>query len=154
MSDLPAADPRLWLLAALLTVLVAATVEGFVLWRRGGYDWRAWGATLGDVIGRRVVEALGLSLAAPVVAWAHAHRVTTLPLDGATAFALLFVGQEFCYYWYHRAAHRVRWFWATHAVHHSSNELNLMAALRLGWTGRLAGTALFQPPDPPSPPSG
>ncbi len=146
MSDLPAADPRLWLLAALLTVLVAATVEGFVLWRRGGYDWRAWGATLGDVVGRRAVEALGLSLAAPVVAWAHAHRVTTLPLDGATAFALLFVGQEFCYYGYHRAAHRVRWFWATHAVHHSSNELNLMAALRLGWTGRLAGTALFFAP--------
>ena len=64
-------------------------------------------------------------------------------LRGVTAFLLLFIGQEFCYYWYHRAAHRVRWFRATHAVHHSSNQLNLSAAYRLGWTGKLTGTALF-----------
>jgi sterol desaturase/sphingolipid hydroxylase (fatty acid hydroxylase superfamily) len=40
----------------------------------------------------------------------------------------------------------VRWFWATHAVHHSPNELTLAAALRLGWTGKLAGNALFFAP--------
>jgi sterol desaturase/sphingolipid hydroxylase (fatty acid hydroxylase superfamily) len=37
----------------------------------------------------------------------------------------------------------VRWFWATHAVHHSPNELTLAAALRLGWTGKLSGSAIF-----------
>jgi sterol desaturase/sphingolipid hydroxylase (fatty acid hydroxylase superfamily) len=51
--------------------------------------------------------------------------------------------QEFCYYWYHRAAHRVRWFWCTHAIHHSPNQLNLSAAYRFGWTGKLTGTLLF-----------
>jgi sterol desaturase/sphingolipid hydroxylase (fatty acid hydroxylase superfamily) len=40
----------------------------------------------------------------------------------------------------------VRWFWATHAVHHSPNELTLAAALRLGWTGKLTGTAFFFTP--------
>jgi sterol desaturase/sphingolipid hydroxylase (fatty acid hydroxylase superfamily) len=40
----------------------------------------------------------------------------------------------------------VRWFWATHAVHHSPNELTLAAALRLGWTGKLTGSALFFAP--------
>ena len=54
-----------------------------------------------------------------------------------------FIGQEFCYYWYHRAAHRVRWFWCTHAIHHSPNQLNLSAAYRFGWTGRLTGSLLF-----------
>jgi sterol desaturase/sphingolipid hydroxylase (fatty acid hydroxylase superfamily) len=132
-----------FLLAALGVVLVLATFEGLVLARQGLYDWRAYLATLGDVIGRRAVEALGLSIAAPLMALAYEHRLFMLPLEGASAFALLFIGQELCYYGYHRAAHRVRWFWATHAVHHSSNELNLMAALRLGWTGRLTGTTLF-----------
>jgi sterol desaturase/sphingolipid hydroxylase (fatty acid hydroxylase superfamily) len=134
------------ILAAVGVVLLLATLEGLVLARRGAYDWRAYFATFGDVVGRRMIEALGLSLAAPLIALAHQHRIATLPLDGASALVLLFVGQEFCYYWYHRAAHRVRWFWATHAVHHSSNQLNLMAALRLGWTGRLTGTALFFTP--------
>lgn len=42
-----------------------------------------------------------------------------------------------------RAAHRVRWFWASHAVHHSSNSFNLSTAYRLSWTGRISGTLLF-----------
>ncbi len=41
---------------------------------------------------------------------------------------------------------RVSWFWATHAVHHSPNQLNLSAAYRLGWTGKLTGTTLFFTP--------
>lgn len=139
---------RPWLLALLGVVLGAALLEGlvrqFVL--RSGYDWRAFAASLGDVVGRRLVDALGVSIALPVLAWAYRHRLGDLPLDAAWALAVLFVGQEFCYYWYHRAAHRVAWFWATHSVHHSSNELNLAAALRLGWTGKLTGTTLFFAP--------
>jgi sterol desaturase/sphingolipid hydroxylase (fatty acid hydroxylase superfamily) len=67
-------------------------------------------------------------------------------MDSAGAFVLLFFGEELCYYAYHRAAHRVRWFWATHAVHHSPNELTLATAMRLGWTGKISGTALFFAP--------
>lgn len=135
-----------WLGALLLCVLAAATLEGVVLSRCGRYDWRAFAATLGDVAGRRAIDALGLSLATPLIAWAWEHRLTTLPLDTASAVAVLFIGQEFCYYGYHRAAHRVRWFWATHAVHHSPNELTLASAVRLGWSGKLTGTALFFTP--------
>lgn len=139
---------RPWLLGLLGLVLGAATLEGlargFVL--RSGYDWRAFAASLGDALGRRVVDGLGLSLALPALAWAHAHRMGDLALGTPAAFALLFVGQEFCYYWYHRAAHRIAWFWATHCVHHSPNELNLAAALRLGWTGKLTGSGLFFTP--------
>jgi sterol desaturase/sphingolipid hydroxylase (fatty acid hydroxylase superfamily) len=137
-----------WLGALLALVLVCATAEGLVqtFVRRQPYDWRAYAASMADAVGRRVVDALGLSIALPVLAFAHAHRVQTLELSTPAAVALLFVGQEFCYYWYHRAAHRVRWFWATHAVHHSPNELTLAAALRLGWTGKLTGTTLFFTP--------
>ena len=38
------------------------------------------------------------------------------------------------------------WFWANHSVHHSPNDLTLATALRLGWTGKLTGTALFFAP--------
>jgi sterol desaturase/sphingolipid hydroxylase (fatty acid hydroxylase superfamily) len=140
-------DPALvpWILTALGVVLGLATLEGVVLSfaRAGSYDWRAYFASLGDAVGRRAVDALGLSVVAPLMAYAYTHRVHTLALATPLALITLFVGQEFCYYWYHRAAHRVRWFWATHAVHHSPTQLTLAAALRLGWTGQLTGTGLF-----------
>ncbi|MBX3604473.1 MAG: sterol desaturase family protein [Piscinibacter sp.] len=137
-----------WLGVVLLLVLAAAVAEGLVLGRRRGgrYDWRAFAATLGDVAGRRAIDALGLSLATPVLLWVHEHRLATLAPDNLANLALLFVGQEFCYYWHHRASHRVRWFWASHAVHHSPNELTLAAALRLGWTGKLGGAAVIFAP--------
>jgi sterol desaturase/sphingolipid hydroxylase (fatty acid hydroxylase superfamily) len=137
-----------WLIGLLLLVLGAATLEGLVqtFVRHQPYDWRAYAASLADAVGRRAVDALGLSLATPLLAWAYAHRVGSIDLGLPAALALLFVGQEFCYYAYHRAAHRVGWFWATHCVHHSPNLLTLAAALRLGWTGKLTGTALFFTP--------
>ncbi|MDB5851564.1 MAG: putative fatty acid hydroxylase, partial [Rhodoferax sp.] len=137
-----------WLAGLLLLVIAAATAEGLVqTWlRRQPYDWRAYAASIADAIGRRAVDALGLSVAAPVLAWAFEHRLQTIAIATPLAWALLFLGQEFFYYGYHRAAHRVRWFWATHAVHHSPNELTLAAALRLGWTGKLTGTGLFFAP--------
>jgi sterol desaturase/sphingolipid hydroxylase (fatty acid hydroxylase superfamily) len=97
-----------------------------------------------NLVGRIAISILlPLSIAAPLVAWAVQHRVTTITLDGPGAFVLLFVGQEFCYYWYHRTAHRVRWFWCNHSVHHSPNQLNLSAAYRIGLFGRLSGSVAF-----------
>ena len=137
-----------WLAGLALFVLAVATLEGLVRTFALSlpYDWRAYAVSLADAFGRRAVDALGLSIAAPVLAWAYANRLQTLELATPIAFLLLFFGQEFCYYFYHRAAHRVRFFWATHAVHHSPNELTLASAVRLGWTGKLTGAALFFAP--------
>ena len=148
MTSAISPDALPWLLALLALVVAAATLEGLVqtFVRRAPYDWRAYTASLADAIGRRAVDALGISISVPVLAWAQAHRVSSIELATPWAIALLFFGQEFFYYWYHRCAHRVRWFWATHCVHHSPNELTLAAALRLGWTGKLTGTGIFFAP--------
>ena len=132
---------------SLPAVIGLATAEGLILTFvvRRAYDWRSYAASVTDALMREYVvyALLSVSLAGPAIELAWKHRLATVPLGGLASFAALFVGQEFCYYWYHRAAHRVRWFWATHAVHHSSNEFNLGVAYRFGWTGRLAGNALF-----------
>jgi sterol desaturase/sphingolipid hydroxylase (fatty acid hydroxylase superfamily) len=130
--------------AALGVVLVAAFAEALVLWRRGNYDWRSLGVSLFNMVGRLVVSALvPLSIAAPLFELAWRHRLFTIPVDGWQALLLLFIGQEFCYYWFHRASHRVRWFWASHAVHHSPNDLTLAAALRSGMFSKLIGASVF-----------
>ncbi|MFP6556749.1 sterol desaturase family protein [Paraburkholderia sp. B3] len=126
-------------------------VEAVVLsWRarRGGalFAWYEMGISLVDMAGRRVIDRLPLSFAAPVFALAWQYRIYTVPLHGIPTLLLVFVGQEFFYYWYHRAAHRIRFFWASHAVHHSPNQLTLSTAYRLGWTGKLTGSGLFFTP--------
>ncbi|MCW5744842.1 MAG: sterol desaturase family protein [Alphaproteobacteria bacterium] len=133
---------------ALPIVILAALAEGLVLARAGraAYDWRAFLCSVADAVGRRLLGFVPIGLATPVFALAYEHRVATIDLDGPLAMLGLFVGLEFFYYWYHRVSHRVRWFWATHAVHHSPNELNLSAAFRLGWTGRITGVTIFFTP--------
>jgi sterol desaturase/sphingolipid hydroxylase (fatty acid hydroxylase superfamily) len=129
------------------TVFMLALVEGIVLSRRGAYDWMAFGVSTLDLAARIAVNILlPLSIATPAIRYAFEHRLAAIPLNGWLAALVLFVGQEFCYYWYHRAAHRVRWFWANHSVHHSPAELNLSAAVRIGILGRLSGTAVFFTP--------
>lgn len=135
---------RFLLFVAAPTVLALALVEALVLARRARYDWRAFGVSAFDLVARIAVGLLiPWSIATPLVIWAIQHRVNVIVLDTWQAIAVLFIGQEFCYYWYHRTAHRMRWFWCNHAVHHSPNELNLSAALRIGMFGKPTGTALF-----------
>ncbi len=40
---------------------------------------------------------------------------------------------DFAYYWFHRQNHMVRFLWAAHIVHHSSDNFNLGTAVRNGW---------------------
>jgi sterol desaturase/sphingolipid hydroxylase (fatty acid hydroxylase superfamily) len=138
-------------LYATVFVVVASLIEAWVLnrKRRAGdtpYDWGEMWLSLVDLAGRKVIALLPLSLAAPIFAFAWEHRLFTLEFNSALMFVLLFVGQEFFYYWYHRASHRMRFFWATHAVHHSPNQLTLATAFRLGWTGKIAGASMFFTP--------
>ena len=129
-------------------LILLATIEGLVLSRTGrrDYDWGAYTASLGDFLGRTIIELALLGLFGALYHQIWRHRLWTVPLDDWSAFALLFLGQEFAYYWAHRSLHRVRWFWATHAVHHSPTQLNLSAAYRFGWTGRLSGGTVFYLP--------
>jgi sterol desaturase/sphingolipid hydroxylase (fatty acid hydroxylase superfamily) len=62
---------------------------------------------------------------------------------GLWTFLALMLAQDFCYYWFHRASHRVRWMWAAHVVHHSSESMNFSTAFRQSLMYPLAGMWLF-----------
>jgi sterol desaturase/sphingolipid hydroxylase (fatty acid hydroxylase superfamily) len=133
---------------ALLVLLAIVVVEALLrryVWRRPT-DLRAVAASLADALVRRGADVLGLATIAPLPAFAFAHCLTTIRMESAAAWGALYLLVEFAYYWHHRLTHRVRWFWASHSVHHSSNELMLASAVRLGWTGRLGGAIAFFTP--------
>jgi sterol desaturase/sphingolipid hydroxylase (fatty acid hydroxylase superfamily) len=128
-------------------LVLAATLEGFWLERRDGtYDWKAYFTSIGDLALRMASNLLPVAIAAGALQELWNHRLNTLPLDEGWTWVVLFFGQELCYYWMHRADHRVRWLWATHSVHHSPHTLNLSAAYRLGWTTRLSIASIFFAP--------
>ncbi|RRY11147.1 sterol desaturase family protein [Brucella anthropi] len=61
-------------------------------------------------------------------------------------FVVAFIFDDLRYYCYHRIAHRVRWVWAEHVNHHSSQHYNLTTALRQSWTGQMTGMFVLQVP--------
>jgi len=61
------------------------------------------------------------------------------------AFILTFLLVDFAYYWYHRCAHRIKALWATHIVHHQSEEYNLAVALRQSAFGNFFSAFFYIP---------
>jgi sterol desaturase/sphingolipid hydroxylase (fatty acid hydroxylase superfamily) len=75
--------------------------------------------------------------------WLWQFRAVTLGWQWWVWIAA-FVLDDFNYYWAHRTGHRVRWFWASHVNHHSSQHYNLSTALRQTWTGFIALAFVFR----------
>ena len=80
-----------------------------------------------------------------ILAAVEPFRIATMPVTWLT-FALCFVLDDLRFYVHHRLAHRVRWVWAMHVVHHSSENYNLPIALRQSWTKHFTGTMLLKIP--------
>jgi sterol desaturase/sphingolipid hydroxylase (fatty acid hydroxylase superfamily) len=68
-----------------------------------------------------------------------------LPSDALWVWLFALVFYDFCYYWLHRAGHRVAVLWAAHAVHHQSEDYNLGTALRQTSSGFLLGWVFYLP---------
>lgn len=114
--------------------------------RTGIYTWRDTFMSLNSGSSYLLVDLLLVILfVLPAMAWVYAQRLWTVELT-PWSFAALYLGVEFCYYWFHRASHRVRWFWCAHVVHHGSEHMNFTTALRQSWFYAVAGNWLFYLP--------
>ncbi|MDH5676053.1 MAG: sterol desaturase family protein [Myxococcales bacterium] len=90
----------------------------------------------------RLLVFLAMAELAP--SWLSVGFSRALLGPGAT-LALAYLCVDFLYYWKHRLLHRLDLGWALHAVHHSSDDFNLMAALRLGWVQRYLDDFFYLP---------
>lgn len=96
--------------------------------------------------GYQITELLFAGLIAfPVYALLYHYRILDLELNWVTGF-LTFLGVDFCFYWMHRSSHRIRWFWAAHVVHHSSERMNFSTAMRQNATNIFNGMWVFYLP--------
>jgi sterol desaturase/sphingolipid hydroxylase (fatty acid hydroxylase superfamily) len=71
--------------------------------------------------------------------------VIHLPAAHWATWVFAFVLYDFCYYWQHRLGHTTSLFWASHVVHHQSEEFNLTTALRQPATGAFTNWIFYIP---------
>ena len=119
---------QMYLLIALIGVDVALTVA---LGKRHFYQ----ASDTAVSISLGVIYAFALLFVAGVVyscyAWVYQYRLLDFDWQSSVlALLAAYVLVDFAYYWYHRAIHEVRFGWAAHVTHHSSQYFNIGTALR------------------------
>jgi sterol desaturase/sphingolipid hydroxylase (fatty acid hydroxylase superfamily) len=70
-----------------------------------------------------------------VFAYCFNHKLVNWH-QGVMYWLLLVLAEDFLYYWLHRFDHEIRFFWATHVTHHSSQVMNFTVGFR---------SSVFQP---------
>ena len=92
-----------------------------------------------------VVNGLAAFITLNVLFWFEQYQLFNIPLT-ITTIITCFILDDLRYYTHHRIVHRVRWGWAMHVTHHSSNRISLAIALRQGWTKHFTGTMYLKIP--------
>ncbi|WP_298344827.1 sterol desaturase family protein [uncultured Algibacter sp.] len=110
------------------------------------YDWKDLTASLTMGIGSTIIAPLTKTIAA-IVLFNFVYNVFNPEINGIRTnimgwesfgyawyvWLLCQLADDFSYYWFHRQNHNVRFLWAAHVVHHSSDKFNLGTAVRNGW---------------------
>jgi sterol desaturase/sphingolipid hydroxylase (fatty acid hydroxylase superfamily) len=134
-----------WILLAMAPVFLAFVGWEAWYWRKRRPELYSLKDSLSNAalaLMHQGVDALTWLAVIGLYWWLYQYRLFELPTSGWT-IAALFVAQDFFYYFFHRAHHRVRWMWAAHVVHHSSERLNLSTAFRQSITYPISGMWVF-----------
>jgi len=118
---------------AFVVLLVAEAIAAALI-KRDVYEIKDAAASLTMGIGNVIVDLLAKAMQFSILTYLHRFALLAIGFQW-WAWILLFWGDEFSYYWFHRVSHECRLFWASHVVHHSSQRYNLSTALRQTWTG-------------------
>jgi sterol desaturase/sphingolipid hydroxylase (fatty acid hydroxylase superfamily) len=110
-------------------LLLAAGIEGPI-----GYEASDTRTSLAMGLGNVLINSVWKLAQIAVLAAIYKYVAPWhFPADQPYTYLVLFLADDFVFYWYHRVHHEVRFFWAQHVVHHSSQHFNLSTALRQPW---------------------
>jgi len=126
-------DPT-WLAIPIFTALTVAEMIAAKMTGRARFEPKDSAASLLMGFGSVVAGIVFGALTGAWVMMVYQARIFDIGFVW-WAWIAAFVLDDFLYYWSHRWAHTVRWFWADHVVHHSSQHYNLTTALRQPWFG-------------------
>lgn len=136
-------------LEALFLLAMGPIFLAFIAWeawywrnKRAAYSLRDTLSNAALAASHQVADGIAWAMVIGLFFWLYQFRLFEIPLTW-WSLLLLFIGQDFLYYWFHRASHRIRWLWAAHVVHHSSERLNLSTAFRQSVMYPISGMWVF-----------
>jgi len=139
--------PAVLVLAAPAFVLLLA-LEWFLVSRRkidGRYEAKDAITSMIMGFGQLFSDVLMGAISLGIMMWFWQFRIFNWGFGIGAILACLLL-QDFVYWYKHMAAHKIRWFWSAHNVHHSSEEYNLSTALRQPWNNHFTGFVLLSMP--------
>jgi len=83
-----------------------------------------------------------IAVVVPVFHWLYQYRLMTVTISPLSIF-VLFLLVDFCFYLFHLAAHRIRFLWGVHEVHHASEYFNFTVAFRQSMLYAFVGVYAF-----------
>jgi sterol desaturase/sphingolipid hydroxylase (fatty acid hydroxylase superfamily) len=98
----------------------------------------SWKDTAGNIYLMLLNATIDLSFRVIYIAvllHAYDHRLISWKA-GLSYWVMLVLAEDFIYYWLHRFDHEIRFFWAVHVTHHSSEHMNFTVGFR---------SSVFQP---------
>jgi len=101
--------------------------------------------TAGLLIGNILIGSAAKGLSFAVHIFLYQFRVIDLAsiIPLWLMWVLAFILIDLVFYIYHRLSHRVRFLWAIHMSHHSSEEMNFAVSLRQAWFAPLSKLPFF-----------
>ncbi|MFB9905548.1 sterol desaturase family protein [Allokutzneria oryzae] len=129
-------EPILWALPVFVVFTVVEIVSLHVLRHdedAAGYGVRDSVTSLTMGVGYLVVNVVWRVVALAVYAVIYQYSPLRLDPGDWWVWLVLVIGDDLCFYAYHRSSHRIRLMWASHVAHHSSVRLNFTTALRQKW---------------------
>jgi sterol desaturase/sphingolipid hydroxylase (fatty acid hydroxylase superfamily) len=139
--------PNPIVLAVPLFICLLLLELGWSLWRQRSTF--AFGDTLANLslgLSGQVLNVFAKAASLGVYVLAYEYlALFQLPTSAWWVWVLGIIGYDFLYYWNHRLGHEVNLLWASHVVHHSSEEYNLSTALRQTSTGFFTSWLFYWP---------
>ena len=99
------------------------------------------GLLLGNIIMGFAIKGTTLGLHIFLYQFRIFDLVNVIPLWAM--WLITFILIDFVFYIYHRFSHRVRFLWAIHISHHSSEEMNFAVSMRQAWLGPISKIPFF-----------
>lgn len=99
------------------------------------YTWKDTATNVFLMLGNSLIDLVVRGVYIAVLLFFFNHRF--FHFDNPVVYwIMLVILEDFLYYWLHRFDHEIRFFWAVHVTHHSSEKMNFTVGFR---------SSLFQP---------
>jgi sterol desaturase/sphingolipid hydroxylase (fatty acid hydroxylase superfamily) len=99
------------------------------------YAWKDTAASIYLMLLNAVIDVFFRALYLIILQYFYVHQLLSFS-NVVLYWVVLVLAEDFLYYWLHRFDHEIRFFWAVHVTHHSSEQMNFTVGFR---------SSVFQP---------